>query len=126
MKTCKSGRHSFEGRNCKKCQYEKVKEWAKKNPTKVRAQHLKLKFWPHLTGAEALAKYEEMVKAQGNTCAICKKGDLTKGLSVDHCHESKKIRGLLCDKCNLAIGLLQDSPEICYSAGDYLKAGQSE
>lgn len=61
--------------------------------------------------------YEQMVKDQGNACAICKE---IKPLCVDHSHTSGKCRGLLCHKCNKAIGLLNDNPYIMQSAREYL------
>lgn len=42
-------------------------------------------------------------------------------LHVDHCHQTGKIRGLLCQKCNMALGLLNDSVEILETAIRYLK-----
>lgn len=70
-----------------------------------------------------------MLKEQNNVCAICKKEDLTiegnslrlKGLCIDHCHKTKKIRGLLCNKFNPLIGYADDSIEILESAIAYLR-----
>ena len=58
-----------------------------------------------------------------DSCAICSisKKDNGKDLAVDHCHSTGKIRGLLCNKCNPAIGFLQDSPEIAKNALEYIK-----
>ena len=71
--------------------------------------------------------YDRLFKQQKGLCMICKSpetrlvdGKLTK-LSVDHCHETKIIRGLLCNKCNRAIGLLFDCPKLVKSALNYLK-----
>lgn len=68
--------------------------------------------------------YEAMVERQGNQCAICstaepggKGGDKW---YVDHCHTSGRVRGLLCNKCNMAIGLLNDDTTILHSAIRYL------
>lgn len=64
-------------------------------------------------------------------CAVCqrpesvidpRKGE-TKELAVDHCHETGRIRGLLCNNCNRAIGLLGDSVELLLKAVEYLKGG---
>jgi Recombination endonuclease VII len=43
-----------------------------------------------------------------------------KRLSIDHDHETRQFRGLLCANCNTALGLLQDDPEILYAAAEYL------
>ena len=70
------------------------------------------------------AKYNELLNKQNNKCAICgiEGGENNRGdkLAVDHCHSSGKIRGLLCHKCNTALGLLKDSKENLHSAINYL------
>ena len=56
--------------------------------------------------------YEAMVEAQGNECLICNvSGDKVRNqrLVVDHCHVSGKVRGLLCQKCNLLLGHADDT-----------------
>jgi hypothetical protein len=65
--------------------------------------------------------YNSMLELQGNRCAICNKRFKTfKEPSIDHNHETKKIRGLLCNKCNLMIGLSGDSISILEKAIKYL------
>lgn len=67
--------------------------------------------------------YEQMLKDQNNKCAICGNGH-TKGtrgkLYIDHCHKTNKVRGLLCQKCNSAIGLLGDNKTLLKKALKYL------
>lgn len=63
--------------------------------------------------------YEVYLMKQDGKCAICKKEDTTK-LAVDHRHSDGKVRGLLCKKCNLAIGLFHDDISILFSAIEYL------
>lgn len=43
------------------------------------------------------------------------------GLRVDHCHDTGKVRGLLCVTCNAGIGYLKDSPQLLRKAVDYLE-----
>lgn len=65
------------------------------------------------------AQYQEMFKAQEGKCAICLK--VTTGtMHVDHCHRTKKVRGLLCGSCNMALGLFDDSQQSLQKAIDYL------
>lgn len=71
-------------------------------------------------------QYLEMVVNQNYCCGICGKSpenkvDIYKSLSIDHDHESGKIRGLLCSKCNTAVGLLKDNYFNCIKAARYLK-----
>jgi hypothetical protein len=74
-------------------------------------------------------QYDEMLAFQNFGCAICKsvhtKCSGTKRLVVDHCHTTKKVRGLLCSSCNKAIGLLEDSTEFLNFAIDYLKRSKN-
>jgi len=51
-------------------------------------------------------------------CSICK---TTNDLVIDHCHETEKFRGVLCRKCNAALGLFQDNKQIVLSAYNYMK-----
>ena len=64
--------------------------------------------------------------AKSDKCRICKiaETDAPKGrLAVDHCHDTGEFRGLLCDKCNTAIGLLQDDISNLTAAIEYLRQG---
>lgn len=62
--------------------------------------------------------FEAMKLGQSNVCKICKK--LPKEWVVDHEHSTGRIRGLLCRSCNVAIGLLNDDPEILKEAARYV------
>src|SRR5437660_7210274 len=66
-----------------------------------------------------LADYERMFKRQGGACAICKRTDVP--LCVDHCHRTGEIRGLLCHRCNLALGCCCDDLDILLAAIAYLR-----
>ena len=71
-----------------------------------------------------IAEYDAMLEAQGGLCAICRlppDGTSRGGrLFVDHCHETGKIRGLLCNKCNLAVGYL-GSESALLRAAEYVR-----
>lgn len=64
-------------------------------------------------------EYQEMLERQEGKCAICKKKEK---LVIDHDHESGKVRGLLCTRCNTAIGYFLDDIESIKSAISYLDA----
>lgn len=66
--------------------------------------------------------FYEMLKGQGGACAICKTAKWGEhGPHVDHDHATKNVRGLLCHRCNLAIGFAGDDPAILQAAIIYLK-----
>jgi hypothetical protein len=71
--------------------------------------------------------YEELLVKQKYSCKICgQKPDESqtepdKPLYVDHCHQTKAIRGLLCHKCNIALGHMNDDPEQLERAANYLR-----
>ena len=73
-----------------------------------------------------LEAFNELLAQQDNKCAICgleSESDRFGRLHVDHCHETNHIRGLLCHRCNTALGLLKDNPKLLLAAIDYLKRG---
>ena len=67
--------------------------------------------------------YKAMFLAQEEKCAICKKEQklFNTNLAVDHCHDTGKIRGLLCKQCNIGLGYFKDNPDILEAAVNYLK-----
>jgi len=67
-------------------------------------------------------QYEAMVQAQGGKCKICN-GKEKQRLSIDHCHNTGTVRGLLCKKCNSAIGLLDDNVAMLQRAINYIESG---
>jgi hypothetical protein len=73
-----------------------------------------------------IEKYEEMLELQNGVCAIC--GEVCKireSLSVDHCHKTNIVRGLLCHSCNTTLGQMKESPEVLRKAAEYLEKHQS-
>lgn len=83
------------------------REKRKNRPGAVRALHLRSLYGitPEI--------YADMLASQGGVCAACGRSpeqERHKVLHVDHCHKSEKIRGLLCSRCNTALGLTEDDP----------------
>ncbi len=73
-------------------------------------------------------EFERVFDSQGRKCGICDTGIDTdqrtgkpKALSVDHCHITGRVRGILCKKCNMALGLLGDSIESMERALNYMR-----
>lgn len=65
-------------------------------------------------------KYKSMLLFQEGKCAIC--GDSQKRLCVDHDHYTKKVRSLLCHRCNVLLGFAKDSVGILERAVKYLNS----
>ena len=109
---------------------EKAKEVARKGAAKWRRENPELnkewhtarmiKFRYGLTPQE----YDAKLASQNNLCGLCGEPfDLTKaGLfpALDHNHTTNKLRDFCHRNCNAAVGMLQDSPELCFKAGEYL------
>lgn len=78
-------------------------------------------------GMENLDCYNSILKKQNGVCAMCfKENTVTrngkiKRFAIDHCHKTKKVRGLLCGFCNAMLGYAKDSIETLESAIRYLK-----
>ena len=105
---------------CKACNQLYLKGYYKKNPelhkSKTRAAWLKWQFGISVTD------YENMFVNQDGACAICKGLNADgRRLHVDHCHETGRVRGLLCHSCNIALGLMKDDVERLEAAARYLK-----
>lgn len=88
------------------------KSWYGRNRDKVRGNNLR-QYWPGTNWTEALQKYNEMYIHQNGVCAICLQpesiiNDKQYALAVDHCHKTGIVRGLLCQVCNRAEGLLEN------------------
>lgn len=68
--------------------------------------------------------YVEILEIQGGVCAICRKVNRReRRLVLDHDHATGRVRGLLCDDCNLGLGRFKDSPETMVAAIAYLLGG---
>lgn len=69
----------------------------------------------------SLDDYNILFAAQNGLCAICKEKGSERGLFVDHNHETGKVRGLLCDNCNVGIARLKENGNILENAMNYLE-----
>lgn len=61
--------------------------------------------------------YRSMMDEQRGLCKIC---GAFEALRVDHCHATGRVRGLLCNSCNLGLGMFKDSTERLLAAAKYL------
>ena len=69
-----------------------------------------------------LEDYDSLLEKQNELCPICGFAlDDGHRLAVDHSHKTGAIRGIVHLRCNIAIGIFKDSPEICRKAAEYLE-----
>lgn len=96
------------------------KEFRKKHPTYQLIIYLKHKF------GITLEQYNKMLEAQNGVCAICGSFEIEKNqygikrLSVDHDHQTGKLRGLLCTNCNKGLSFFKDKSNLLIQASNYL------
>lgn len=105
---------------CRACRRDANKRWHLKkyaeDPQWQIRKHLRLNY-----GITPEHKQLMLLK-QNNSCAICKNTDFgMKGPVIDHCHKTGKIRGILCQKCNRALGLFNDNITALSNAIEYLQ-----
>lgn len=68
-------------------------------------------------------QYEKMAEEQNHQCKVCgqpAENERYKKLSIDHCHKTKEVRGLLCSMCNTGLGMFKDDPVKLLNAAKYL------
>lgn len=85
----------------------------------IKDKFKKIKYKYNLSEKE----YNDLKDLQKDSCAIC--STKTDKLVVDHCHATNLTRGLLCQKCNYALGFFKDSQEFIFLAQEYLKTNYS-
>ncbi len=100
---------------------DNLQAYRDENREKIRARDLKDNLGRYgLTPQQ----YNEMLEQQNFKCKICgaeksgsKRADR---LFVDHCHKTNKVRGLLCQHCNMSLGGFRDNPDLLQRASQYL------
>lgn len=124
----KKGQKYYRRHQCRSCERKRSREFHAANKAYIRARH---------SGQQVTAKYglspemyDKMLAEQGGVCAICKTSCATgKRLAVDHDHSccpgkktcGKCVRGLLCTRCNTALGSFKDDVELLARATNYLR-----
>ena len=105
---------------CKACENTRSRVWQKSNPERVkkimRKHDLKRAFGLTPEG------FDEMLDRQNGGCEICKHkfSDLRRP-RIDHCHKSGKVRALLCNGCNFALGHAQENPVTLRAMAAYVE-----
>jgi hypothetical protein len=111
---------------------DRVRRWQLENPERLSAYRREYRRRPERKAADreahlrrqygiTIADYERMFEAQGGVCAICDEvRPEERTLHVDHDHATGVIRGLLCFRCNNALGDFREEYELFRKAADYL------
>ncbi len=106
-----------------KQQYANNRAWQARNPDSwkriKRNSNLKREF------GITIEQYETMLESQGNVCAICSDPIGSRG-GVDHNHSTGKVRDVLCQFCNIAIGNLRDDPHRAEAVAAYLRRHEED
>lgn len=128
---CKScgGLQRYKNGRCVSCSRRKASKWQKLN---VDSRRIAKRTWRQ-NNPERVAEYkrktayglplggyQRLFETQRGMCAICGREGVK--FDVDHCHSTNKIRGLLCRKCNLVLGLVNDDLVLLEKAITYLRS----
>ena len=103
---------------CRKCAYLTTKAWRLRNPE--RQKKIARDSWLRKRYKTTQEEYDRMFMKQGGMCAVCGSPPTRKHLDIDHCHATGKVRKLLCNACNKALGLLNDDLDRVTKLADYL------
>jgi len=128
-KACTSARRKLWYKANRDREIDRVRAWQKDNHAYYlrkqseyratstrdhRSDHLKRKFGLTIEG------YNALLGSQGGRCAVCGREPGRSNLHVDHDHNTGKIRGLLCFRCNGGLGQFKEKPARLLRAADYL------
>jgi Recombination endonuclease VII len=121
----KAGKLRARCRECEAKSYQAYKDdnsdklkksWNKSSKSRYEKDRKKILAWRY---GLTLKEYDQMLYDQDGKCKICKAEPVTV-LSVDHCHYTGKVRGLLCSHCNTGLGMFKDDPLLLAEAIKYL------
>lgn len=111
----RSGRPHTLNSKCRLCQTFYKRQWARQHTETYRAYKYKIRY------GITVAQYNQMLENQFGVCGICMSEPAdNKKLVVDHNHHTGKVRGLLCDPCNLMVGFYERKPDIAENLETYL------
>ena len=108
---CKISSQKYRAKNRAKIN-EQTKKYLEAHPEAFRQKQLRRKLKRFGITPEV---YDKILTKQKGVCAICGKIESRKNkkaLAVDHCHNTGKIRGLLCSKCNIGLGYFSTADEL--------------
>lgn len=109
--------------SCKACSApstKQVRQWRESNPEKAALGRKRERVQIYKLSVE---EYDEMLERQDGVCAICLTDEPggQGAWHIDHNHETGKVRGLLCTRCNLGLGYFRDNQASLKRAMAYLE-----
>ena len=120
-------RHKAYAKKYREANKEKLalmaNKWFVKNRTKVAEDCRKRKYKQYNI---TLADYDRMFEEQDGNCKICGLMEINKRLAVDHDHKTGKVRGLLCTRCNVTLGRIEENQETLWNMIEYLKEHENK
>ncbi|MCK5607318.1 hypothetical protein KAR91_35875 [Candidatus Pacearchaeota archaeon] len=102
---------------CKECQCKVDKKYRQTEKGKIATLRHNLKHEYGMT----VEQYNQMFADQNGVCFLCGKPELDRRLSVDHNHETGKIRSLLCRRCNMCVGIFENDIDLVKQILKYIK-----
>jgi hypothetical protein len=114
--TIRRTKHEYYERNKDRIIAKSRRQYGLTKPN-VRNNQLKSRY------GVTLEFYQELLASQGNKCAICgaEEPEGRGGFHLDHDHATGKVRGILCHRCNSALGMARDNPETLDAMAAYLR-----
>lgn len=92
---------------------EATARWRRNNPDKIYAKHLRYRYGLTVDG------YYQLLKQQNYSCKLCGATPINHPV-VDHSHATEKVRGIVCQRCNNAIGLFEGYQDVIGFVPEYL------
>lgn len=99
---------------------ERQRQYREKNKAIINAKQ-NINYYRYKYGL-SIEDVDKLIHDQENKCLGCQE-EFTEILypCVDHCHTTNKVRGILCNPCNMSLGILKDSPATLRRLADYLE-----
>jgi hypothetical protein len=114
----------YTGRkDCKDCKNAAARQWRKDNPENVERHLVRMRErTKERRYGITQEQFNQMILDQNSKCKICSNDfKNSKDTHIDHCHNTNKVRGLLCNNCNLALGQFNDNTDNMDNAIRYLQ-----
>jgi hypothetical protein len=99
-----------------------ARSWRRENPDRFKMILVRAKAKRY---GLSLDEFFRLLDQQNHTCAACPKElKADRYTHIDHCHETGKVRGILCHSCNITLGLVKNNPDILRSIAKYIDASK--